>query len=190
MTPTGWTTCEQTGANGLKTIPLCPCPDVCYIIEPCDQSVSPFQISLSDAETVLLNIGQVYAFNDPSNTLVDNGCYKVLEVVPCLSPLYINVTVIKDYDSTDCNICLPCYELTDCSDPTNIIYVSWEPNVRPLDGGNLTKEDSLLPKTDSVGNVQKSPVNPTVWHLPDGSVADLSAAQVNHGDQLFRSVFR
>jgi len=128
MTPTGFTNCQQT-----SNIPACSCSDVCYVIQPCDESVPPFQISLSDTETVLLNIGQVYTFNDPSSTLIDNGCYKVLEEAHCITPLYINVTVIKDYDSTDCDVCIPCYELTDCSDPDNTVIIKWDPEDIPLD---------------------------------------------------------
>lgn len=187
ITPTGWINCEQTGVNGLKNAPLCVCPDVCYIIEPCDQSVPPFQISLSDAETVLLNIGQVYTFNDPSNTLIDNGCYKVLEEVPCLSPLYIDVTVVKDYDSTDCNICIPCYELTDCSDPNNTIYISWEPNIKPLDGSSNFKNSLLLPeKNDN----PVSPVNTAIWHFADNTVANLNDATIGNDCTDFYSIYR
>ena len=115
--------------------PFCSCDQAesnCYMIDACNDEELPFEIAL-DSLAQRLVIGYVYSFSDPSNYLQTAGCFKVVESVDCNNPIFVDVEVTVDHNSTDCDICVPCYELTDCSDPSNTLNIQWEPDAEPLD---------------------------------------------------------
>ena len=46
---------------------------------------------------------------------------------------YIDVSVTRDYDCDDCDVCNPKYLITDCSDSSNTDIIEWDQNEEPLD---------------------------------------------------------
>lgn len=150
-----------TGATCLVTETASPL-SCCYLIEPCDESVPPFQIELDTTALTELIVGNVYKFADPTQTLDNGGCYKVLDELVCDTPAYTSVTVTNDYESADCEICIPCYEITDCENPENTVIIKWDPDADPLNNRKSYVFD-FAPDTCWSAELQFSPCQGTLY---------------------------
>lgn len=83
---------------------------------------------------------------DPSpNEIVQLGtdpaiidqCWQFIGYEICTSPNYTDVEVALEYGCVDCEVCTPKYLLTDCSDASNTMTISWDPTAVPLDEAQI-----------------------------------------------------
>jgi hypothetical protein len=162
--PEGYIYNEQTGLcesiinSEITTNPL----SCCYLIDACDNEEPPFEISLAGTETTELVIGNVYSFSDPGSVLDDLGCFTVVQQIPCDSPVFTDVTVSADHESTDCDVCVPCYELTDCADSTNTLIIKWDSD-SPVLVENTAYIFDFAPGTCWTAELQFSPCEGTLY---------------------------
>lgn len=128
--PGEWSCPDGTTPDECGGIPVCtttlkvdpiPC---CYEIDPCDNPGNPVTISLADGQPEL-TIDNVYTFL--GDVSIEGGCYTVLSKLECPGSELINITIGIDYQTTDCQVCIPCYELTDCKDSENTLIIKWDP---------------------------------------------------------------
>ena len=134
--PGQWSCPDGTVPNVCGGIPSCeviskadqlPC---CYRIEACLNPGVYIEIQLATLIGVTLDVGNVYAFaGDPA---IEDACFKVVDEIPCDTPDYTDVTIVTDYRSDDCNVCIPCYTLTNCADINETLTITWEPTAAPL----------------------------------------------------------
>lgn len=124
-TCSGIPTCEVT----TKADPL----KCCYRIEACLNPGVFIEIQLAESVTETLTVGNVYAFGgDPA---IEDACFTVVEEIPCDTPTYTDVTIVTDYRTSDCEVCTPCYVLTNCKDQTTLV-IQWDPTAPPLNSVN------------------------------------------------------
>ena len=119
--------------NGIPTCEVISKADqlpCCYRIEACLNPGVYIEIQLATLIGVTLDVGNVYAFaGDPA---IEDACFKVVDEIPCDTPDYTDVTIVTDYRSDDCNVCIPCYTLTNCADINETLTITWEPTAAPL----------------------------------------------------------
>lgn len=167
-TPGQWTCPDGSTLDVCNGIPVCSIVektdqlDCCYLIDACGNEEPPFLIQLDPTETIVPIIGNIYNFADPGELLDANECYKVLQQDPCDSPLATLVTITNDYNSDDCQICTPCYELTDCANPENTIIIKYDKDSPALDEGSTYIFD-FDPNTCWTPELQFSPCEGTLY---------------------------
>ena len=165
-TPGHWTCPDGSELDFCNGIPQCIIINkvdqlsCCYLIDACDNEEPPFLIQLDPEETTELVIGNIYSFADRGHILV--GCYQVLQEDPCDSPVATLVTVVEDYGSDSCEVCVPCYELTDCANPENTLIIKWDKDATPLDS-NQTYIFDFAPNTCWTPELQFSPCEGTLY---------------------------
>ncbi len=105
----------------------------CYEIEACLNPGVFIEIQLDDSVAEALVVGNVYSFaGDPA---IEDACFTVTKEIPCNTPTYTDVTIVNDYRTSDCTVCIPCYVLTNCKDETTLV-IQWDPNSPPLNSVN------------------------------------------------------
>jgi len=165
-TPGQWTCPDGSELDFCNGVPQCSIISkvdqlsCCYLIDACDNEEPPFLIQLDPTETTELVIGNIYSFADRGEIL--RGCYKVLQQDPCDSPVVTLVTVSEDYGSDSCEVCVPCYELTDCANPENTLIIKWDKDIDPLDP-NQTYIFDFAPNTCWTPELQFSPCEGTLY---------------------------
>ncbi len=138
--PGEWTCPDQEGTiDFCDGIPICtkiltaPQLSCCYEIEACSNPGVPIEISLADGQPTPI-IGNVYLFDgDPS---LSETCYVVTKEIQCTGSELIDITIAEDYETTDCNICVPCFKLTNCADNTETLIIKWSDPDDPLESIN------------------------------------------------------
>jgi len=105
----------------------------CYEIEACLNPGVFIEIQLDDSVAESLVVGNVYSFaGDPA---IEDACFTVVNEIPCDTPTYTDVTIVNDYRTSDCTVCIPCYVLTNCKDETTLV-IQWDPASPPLNSVN------------------------------------------------------
>ena len=155
------TTLDTCGVEAVCTLKestsALPC---CYEIQSCLNPLNIFFIELAVGQLQTLDVGSVYTFSgDPA--LTDQGCFQVLSTYPCDSTEIKNI-IIEENLGVTCAACIPCYELTDCSNPANTVIIQWDPLAVPLD--ELTSyEFDFAPDTCWSAELQFSPCEGTQY---------------------------
>lgn len=105
----------------------------CYEIEACLNPGVFIEIQLDDSVAENLVVGNVYSFaGDPA---IEDACFTVVKEIPCDTPTYTDITIVNDYRTSDCTVCIPCYVLTNCKDETTLV-IQWDPASPPLNSVN------------------------------------------------------
>jgi len=105
----------------------------CYEIEACLNPGVFIEIQLDDSVAESLVVGNVYSFaGDPA---IEDACFTVVKEIPCNTPTYTDITIVNDYRTSDCTVCIPCYVLTNCKDETTLV-IQWDPASPPLNSVN------------------------------------------------------
>ena len=105
----------------------------CYEIEACLNPGVFIEIQLDDSVAESLVVGNVYSFaGDPA---IEDACFTVVKEIPCNTPTYTDITIVNDYRTSDCTVCIPCYVLTNCKDETTLV-IQWDPVSPPLNSVN------------------------------------------------------
>tara|TARA_R110002153_G_scaffold116125_3_gene259747 strand:+ start:5045 stop:7000 length:1956 start_codon:yes stop_codon:yes gene_type:complete len=102
----------------------------CYTIESCSTPGSTFTISLAEGQQTPI-VGNIYTF--AGDVSIEEQCFSVLEEIPCPGTELTDITIVIDYQTDNCNICVPCFELTNCADNTETLIIKWSDGNDPLE---------------------------------------------------------
>jgi phosphatidylethanolamine-binding protein (PEBP) family uncharacterized protein len=148
----------QPDCSTINTVEPLPC---CYQIQSCNNPEDVYLISLDESiEQLPLQLNTVYRFSG-NPALTDQGCFQVIDIITCDGSQLVNIVVEETVGDT-CEACIPCYELTDCSNPEITLIIQWDPD-SPVLVENTAYVFDFAPDTCWSAELQFSPCEGTLY---------------------------
>ena len=127
--PDGSTPDTCTGVPVCTTVLTAPAIPCCFEIAPCSDPLNTTIIKLAENQPQP-QIGNIYTFLGDAS--IEGECYAVINKLTCPGGELTDITIDVDYQSQDCTVCVPCYELTNCKDASDTQIIKWDPTATPL----------------------------------------------------------